>query len=53
MNDETKQTFIVELGFLRVHSDKDHQRLVNIYNTISDFSDTSPSLENRWMFFCD
>ena len=33
----TKQTFIVELGFLGVHSDEDHQRQVNIYNAISDF----------------
>ena len=27
----TNQTFIVELGFLGVHSDEDHQRLVNTY----------------------
>ena len=33
----TKQTFIVELGFLGVHSDEDPQRLVNVYNAISDF----------------
>ena len=50
---EQKQPFIVELGFLGAHSDQDHQRYVNIYNAISDFSDTSPSLENGCMFFCD
>ena len=33
----TKQTFIVELRFLGVHSDEDKQRKVNIYNAISDF----------------
>ena len=33
----TNQAFIVEVGFLRVHSDEDCQREGNIYNVISDF----------------
>ena len=37
INDGLYRTFIVELGFLGVHSDEDHQRKVNIYNAISDF----------------
>jgi hypothetical protein len=28
---QTKQTFNVDLGFLRVHSDEDHQRQVSVW----------------------
>ena len=36
----TNQSFIVELGFLGVPSDEDHQRYVNTYGVISNFVDS-------------
>ena len=46
---EKDQTFIVELGFLGVHSDEDHQREVNIYNAISDFVDYTTWRISVWL----
>ena len=37
----TKQTFIVELGFLGVHSDEDHQRKVAFIMLFLTFTDST------------
>ena len=48
INDGTNQSFIVELGFLGVPSDEDHQKLVINFIYISAFCDSYLWLE-KWL----
>ena len=44
---ELNQAFIVELGFLGLHSDEDHQRQGNIYNMVS----VDSNMEDNVIYF--